>query len=113
MRPYISWPAGFVIHPRKITGYLLNPASRDGSAKAKFFLGQGFVPLPPDGLADALLEHTDLRNYIGMRVAPRGHKLVFEGPIDTPNGPSPRIRSIWQVDAVGHGEARLLTAYPF
>ncbi|MFD0935860.1 DUF6883 domain-containing protein [Methylobacterium trifolii] len=113
MTPYISWPAGFVIHPRKITHYLLTPASRDGRPKARFFENHGFVAPPPDGLAQALIAHTSLETDVGNLVVPRGHKLIFEGPIPTPTGPSPRVRSVWMVDSGGTGVARLVTAYPF
>jgi hypothetical protein len=108
----ISWPAGFIIPPSKVTKYLLNLHSRDGASKATFFLGHGFEVTAPLVLADVLFRHTGLQNFVGIRVGAYGHNLTFEGPITTPNGTMPRILSAWFVSAGGDGRASLATAYP-
>ena len=102
--------AGFVIERRKLVLYLLNLDHPTGSAKAKFFLGHGFSVESPERLAAALLSHTQQVDPDVRRVGD-AVKLVFTGPIRTPNGTTPFVRSVWQQDR-GRGDARLLTAYP-
>ena len=101
---------GFVIERRKLVLYLLNLDHITGAAKAKFFLGHGFSIETPERLAEALLSHT---REVGPEVKRVGAavKLVFTGPIRTPNGTTPLVRSVWQQDR-REGDARLLTAYP-
>lgn len=102
--------AGFVIERRKLVLYLLNLDHPTGSAKAKFFIGHGFSVETPERLAAALLSHTQ---QIAPEVKRVGDalKLVFTGPLPTPNGTLPRVRSVWRQDR-GQRDARLLTAYP-
>ena len=98
MRPYIAWPSGFNIAPAKITSYLLD-VSGSSPAKARWWLSQGFTTSEPERVIAALFDHTSAANFVGLRVPPRlwGHRLVFEGPLQTPNGSSPAVRSVWQV----------------
>ncbi|MGX9981607.1 DUF6883 domain-containing protein [Methylobacterium fujisawaense] len=116
MPPYISWPAGFDIAPLKITGYLLNVQGRS-PGKARWWLAQGFDLGDPSELIDVLFEHTTAMNFQGISI-PRpywGHVLIFEGPIRTPNGSTPRVRTVWQVDyntKMGiAGIAKMITAH--
>ncbi len=111
MPNYISWPAGFDISINKLTIYLLDPIRGD-AGKAKFFLGHGFHPKDSHLLEAELFAHTSLTNCAGIKIRPRGFNIIFLGPISTPNGTTPRIRSVWHVPAAGSGRAEFATAYP-
>jgi hypothetical protein len=107
VRPYIAWPSGFNIPPAKATHYLLDIAS-SSPAKARWWLSQGFTTAEPERLIAALFEHTSAANFVGLRIPPKlwGHRLVFEGPIRTPNESCPTVRSVWQVSSgTPHGES--------
>lgn len=116
MLPYISWPAGFDIAPLKVTGYLLNVQGRS-PGKARWWIGQGFSVGNPDELIDALFGHTSAMNFQGISIPQPywGHALIFEGPIRTPKGPTPFVRTVWQVDygtPMGMaGIAKMVTAH--
>ncbi|WP_425375153.1 DUF6883 domain-containing protein [Methylobacterium nonmethylotrophicum] len=80
----------------KLTRYLLHPEGA-APAKAKFFLGHGFDRNAPTELAQALWRHAKPDHFRSERVVPFGRNLVFEGPIDTPNGTRPSILSVWHI----------------
>jgi hypothetical protein len=110
--PFISWPAGFVIPLPKLSRYLLDP-NGSGASKARFLLGHGFTQDEPHVLAQELFQHTTLANFTGVRIVPHGFNMGFRGPIDTPNGAQPCIRSYWHVSSgSAAGEASFVTAYP-
>lgn len=105
----IEVQVGFSIDDRKLTHYLLDLSHPVGGPKAKFFLGHGFTFDDPDALASALLAHVD--NPATRRPTAYGLRIVFEGPLLTPNGTTPLVRSVWQ-HVRRETVARLLTAYP-
>ncbi|SRR6266446_2073702 len=95
----------------KITAYLLNAEHRYGASKARFFARFGFSQANWETLALALLEHG--RQFEVSRVTETifGPCYEVEGELQTPDGRTPKIRTVWQVD---HGMVapRLITAYP-
>lgn len=99
------------IDPDKLTGYLLSPANPRGRSKANFFLGFGFSTTSWEGLGKALEAHAASHEVARVVETPYGPRYYVEGPLKTPDGRNPVIRTVWQVD---HGATfpRLITAHP-
>lgn len=98
-----------LVEERKITDYLLSEERSEG--KAAFFARLGFTAARWELLRDALLAHV-LSYEVAMVVNnPYGVKYIVEGPLKTPDGRSPVVRTVW---IIGKGAAtpRLVTAYP-
>jgi hypothetical protein len=100
-----------IIAPQKLRDYLLNPAHRRGSAKARLLLSCGYR-------ADAwqVLE-ADLRTQhltTDLAVAKDnmyGRRFEILAPLATPSGRRINFQSIWQIDD-GTEVPRLITMYP-
>ncbi len=95
----------------KITRYLLSLTHPDGSSKAKFFIRFGFKMEHWEQLAAALLDHAKSCEVTKIESSTFGTRYVIEGTLNTPDGRSPMIRSIWFVGQEGN-QPRLATAYP-
>ena len=100
-----------IVEREKVADYLLNPGHRFGASKARFFAAFGFHLDDWETLARALLEHgrqyeVSTKNDTGF-----GPRYEVDGPLNTPDRRSPRVRTVWQLD---HGQVapRLITAYP-
>ena len=100
-----------VVEEAKITRYLLNLESKDGHGKAKFFLAHGFSLARWYELEETLLWHAVAHDVV--RIIDRIHDrlYVIEGETSTPDGRSPYIRSVWQIE-YGRETPRLISAYP-
>jgi hypothetical protein len=96
---------------RKIVDYLLNPAHRYGADKAGFFIRFGFQEKEWEQLAQALRDHEQAHEVKRVRATGYGPRYEVEGKLDSPDGRSPRVRSVWQMDR-GDVAPRLITAYP-
>jgi uncharacterized protein DUF6883 len=100
-----------IIAPEKLRAYLLNPAHRRGSAKARFLLGCGYR-------AEAwhILE-ADLRSqHLTAEIALSkenfyGRRFEIRAPLATPSGRRIVFQSIWQIDD-GTDVPRLIAMYP-
>jgi hypothetical protein len=104
-----DWPRSWSLDPRKIDGSLLDEAHVEGGPKARFFKHFGFHLGDPLALSSALLDHPTETFFIGETVSARGDvKLIFEGPIITPDGHHPHVRTVWRIDATG--QAHFVTA---
>ncbi|WP_348273107.1 DUF6883 domain-containing protein [Methylobacterium sp. ap11] len=104
-------PSEWLIEPRKISHYLLNETHQAGGPKARYFIRFGFSPADPNRLAFALLEHPTKGDLVRDETSSAGdRKLIFEGPIQSPDGRAPRVRTVWSVRPDGH--ARFVTAVP-
>ncbi|MEA1832885.1 hypothetical protein U8607_12410 [Methylobacterium durans] len=112
MSDEIAPPDGFAIATAKLSEYLLNPDHPAGGAKARYFLALGFRVEQPDLLGRALFTHADPCRLKHRYRTLWGVKFVFEGPLDTPGGRRPFVRSVWQTAPSGEGPALLVTAYP-
>jgi hypothetical protein len=90
-----------VVEREKIVDYLLNPAHRYGASKARFFSRVGFRAEKWEQLAQALRRHGQSHEVKRARETGFGPRYEVEGELHAPDGRSPRLRSVWQLD---HGE---------
>lgn len=105
-------PQLIVIDPNKIRLYLLNPDHDDGGPKAKFFLGWGFDISRPQELNDALIAHACAPNLIEVNHSyPYGPRFIYVGPMQSPNGMTPKVMSVWEV-LHGTSFGKFITAHP-
>lgn len=95
----------------KVRGYLLSAEHPSGRAKAAFFLAFGFDGSRWPELREALLAHG--RDNLVVRILPaaEGMRYIVEGPLSTPAGRAPRVRTVWTIHT-GETLARFITAYP-
>ena len=100
-----------VVPQRKVEDYLLNPAHRVGAAKARFFGHFGFSREHWETLAQALREHGCANPVATSFRDDDGETFVVEGPLQSPSGRSPRVRSVWLLES-GALAPRFITAYP-
>lgn len=99
------------VEEQKVTGYLLAFGHPDGHDKAVYFARFGFRTEEWRLLADALLEHAATGELIEREGTPFGVQYAVEGPLSTPDGRRPSVRSVWERRPGGRGP-RLVTAYP-
>lgn len=100
------------VEERKVTRYLLSLESEDGQHKAAFFFRFGFSVEDWRLFAVALCQHGQENEVV--KVTDRGEfgKLyVVEGPLVTPDGRNPVLRSVWEI-VPENAAPRLVTAYP-
>ncbi len=100
-----------IVDKEKITDYLLNPAHPDNGGKARFFLGLGFTADEWRIFADALQRLAHSFPVTEHVESPHGVKYIVIGPIETPSGGSPTVRTVWIIDK-GNDKPRLVAAYP-
>ncbi len=96
---------------RKITEYLLCPTHPEGASKARFFAGFGFRVEDWQILARALRSHGAAHPVVRVVESAFGTRYTVEGPLETPSGRQPTVRTVWVVDE-GSDTPRLITAYP-
>src|SRR5947209_347817 len=99
------------VENRKITDYLLSGDHPAGRAKATFFTTVGFDRSKWRRLRSALLRHAQSGTVTSVNETRFGNKYTVEGPLRTPSGRAPLVRSIWFVRN-GETAARLVSAYP-
>ncbi len=95
----------------KLVEYLLSSTHPDGRGKARFFLRFGFRAAQWPELATALRQHACEHGVLESMETPFGTRYVVEGPLRSPDGRSPEVRTIWFVE-LNSGYPRLVTAYP-
>ena len=95
----------------KIIEYLLSQTHPDGRAKAAFFTELGFTIEKWEVLAESLRTHGRANPVVKAIKSKYGVRYCVEGPIETPAGISPNLRSVWVIEE-GVSEPRLITAYP-
>ena len=100
-----------IIEREKIVNYLLNPEHRIGASKARFFGEFGFCAEKWEVLADALRIHGQIHEVKKIHETGFGPRYVVEGKLNTPDGRTPHVRSVWQFDKDAVAP-RLITAYP-
>jgi hypothetical protein len=96
---------------RKITEYLLSTSHKDGRPKAAFFGAFGFRIEAWEVLAEALRGHVAEHETCGEAASAFGTRYVVEGPLETPNGRRPEVRTVWFLESESDAP-RLVTAYP-
>lgn len=100
-----------IVPEAKIRRYLLDLTSEHGQSKARFFLAFGFTMEAWGDLAEALRAHAVRQEVAGERQTPFGTHYNVEGPVQTPDGRDPHIRSVWKIER-GTTVPVLVTAYP-
>lgn len=111
MRDDVKLPKSFSMAGAKPSEYLLNLDHKDGGPKARFFMSFGFSPSDPRTLAFAILSHARPERFVRFGLTPLGDvKLIYEGPVETPDGRNPNIRTVWRVVSDDTGE--FVTAVP-
>ena len=95
----------------KILQYLLCESHPDGRTKAVFFRKLGFAAEKWEIMAEMLKKH-GMKNHV-VKTARTGYGVRYcvDGPLDTPTGDKPSVRTVWIVEE-GSSEPRLITAYP-
>jgi hypothetical protein len=99
-----------VVDAAKVRDYLLSPAHRVGSAKARFFTQLGFGAGNWESFRDELLRFAE-GNAEVAETNRFGQKYVVLGTIEGPTGRAAPVVVVW---IVLHGEdaPRFVTAYP-
>jgi len=100
-----------VIDERKITAYLLSPGPPYGHAKARFFSHFGFSLSTWEELREALRRQAQEGKVMKVEKTPFGVKYVIEGPLSTPQGRCPTLRTVWFL-AKDKPVPHFVTAYP-
>ena len=101
-----------VVAEPKIVSYLLNLASENGRAKARFFLAFGFNMEAWELMAQALKQHASEHEVARVEERPPfGVHYIIEGALVTPDGRNPLVRVVWVIDE-GDAVPRLVSAYP-
>ena len=99
------------VEERKITHYLLSFDSEEGKSKAAFFTRFGFAKADWQLFASALCQHAMSHAVTQVEQNQYATKYVLEGPLQTPDGRNPMVRTVWAVVGV-YSTPRLVTAYP-
>ena len=99
------------VEPDKLTEYLLNPDHPVGGDKAAFLARFGFRREAWRALEAALLAHARAGEVVGERQSRYGHHYTVQGPLATPDGRNPTVRTAWVV-AWGERQPRFVTAHP-
>ena len=100
-----------VVPSNKVENYLLDLRHPIGGGKAQFFLRFGFRREEWTTLADALRRHTRENPVADTVTDADGVSYLVEGPLATPSGRQPRVRTVWLVET-GELAPRFITAYP-
>ncbi len=99
------------IPPQKLSAYLLSETHAVGKAKAKFFRALGFNETNISILEQGLLIIAHSATVQEVVASPHGTKYVLEGVLETPDGTSPPIHTVWILET-GEEYPRFVTAYP-
>ncbi len=100
-----------LVPDEKITGYLLSETHADGKHKARFFRAFGFSLDDWRTLERAVRQHPSDHEVADIQSTPFGIRYVVEGIMETPDGRSPRTRTVWFIrkrEEIPH----FVTAYP-
>lgn len=100
-----------LIDDAKISEYLLNPDHPSNGGKADYFLRFGFSAGRTGTMAAALLQHARDGELDEVGQTPFGTEYAIEGPLRTPDGRNPLVRTVW-LWRTGEPGPHLVTAYP-
>ena len=100
-----------VVPQNKIENYLLHLAHPIGGDKARFFHRFGFRREDWMVLAEAFRQHARQHSVADSVSDADGVTYLVEGPLITPSGRQPRVRSVWLTET-GELAPRFITAYP-
>ena len=99
-----------VVETRKLTEYLLSPTSPRGRHKADFFQRFGYTIANMTEFSEALREHGQTQQITRIIDTPHGRRYNVEGPLRSPDGRNPQVRTVWQLEP-GSESPRLLSAF--
>ena len=100
-----------IIAPEKLRDYLLNPAHRRGSAKARMLHSCGYRTDAWHVLeADLRTQHLTADVAV-VKTNVYGRRYEIRAPLVTPSGQRVVFQTVWQIDN-GTDVPRLLTMYP-
>jgi hypothetical protein len=113
MDPPVTLPHGerAYVDQSKITDYLLSPTHPDGRSKAQFFYLLGFRIEEWQVLAESLRRVGTSNPVTSVVESPHGVRYTVDGKILTPDGRTPRVRTVWIFEPNSRGP-RLITAHP-
>ena len=94
----------------KITEYLLLSDHPAGHGKAEFFFRFGFAREAPGIMRASLLRHAREGRVDEITPTPFGTEYALEGPLHTPDGRDPIVRTVWLWRT--EEQIHLITAYP-
>lgn len=94
----------------KVVDYLLSSSHPDGRGKAAFFTRCGFKAEEWEVLAQALRNVGTTNPVKGVVESAYGKRYTVDGPLQTPHGSTPKVRTVWIVEP--GNPPRLVTAYP-
>lgn len=100
------------VDQEKITDYLLSSVNPRARAKAGFFLSFGFSAVRWHQLAEALRRHAASHAVVQVLETAYGPRYRVDGDLETPDGRSPLVRTVWQID-LGSDNPRFITAHPY
>lgn len=100
-----------VVAERKVTAYLLSRTHPTGRHKARWLISHGFAAEAPGVLVEALKLHATTHELASTEMSPFGTRYVVEGELVTPDGQSPRARSVWFIEA-DDDTPQFVTVYP-
>ena len=100
-----------VVEDAKLDDYLLDLSHPRGAAKARFLIAFGFAPERPDEVRAAVLEHARQHEVSGSQQSRFGTIFEIEGPMPSPDGRNPEVRTVWMIDQ-GASAPRLITMVP-
>lgn len=100
-----------IVPKAKIVEYLLSPSHPVGGSKAKFFRACGFNESNASFLERALLNVASSADASQVKEVERGIKYVLVGDIQTPNGRTVTIVTVWIIEK-SQNNPRFVTAYP-
>ncbi len=98
------------VSPSKVADYLLSQSHPVGRWKARVFRAAGFREANAPELEQALLALARSQDVSSVERSVHGTKYVVEGEIETPDGASLALRTVWIVEW-GTQTPRLVTAY--
>jgi hypothetical protein len=100
-----------VIDENKVRNYLLSFSHLEGRSKARYFSVCGFSDLNWPALSAALKDHALQREACLSKRNAYGTFYNVDGPLVTPDGKNPEIRSVWLIEE-GSLIPKFITAYP-
>ncbi len=99
-----------VVPFEKISEYLLSPRTAKSHSRCLFFTAYGFDPNEPQRLVDAIYRHPETGLIRSLPTDAYGQRWNVVGPILSPDGRHPVIRTGWIKDTPG--PVRFVTAIP-
>lgn len=101
-----------IVERGKIVDYLLEVNVPKDKNKVGFFSHFGFRPDRWEEFAAALKAHGAAYEVIDIRETDQDVRYGVVGPIETPDGRNPRVKTAWQIMR-GDTIPRFLTAHPY